>query len=126
MAQNLSKASTYEQTFRTRHRGSGRPAIGEPGGDDSTTLFPSKDRHPLLVRVAQRRAYAVVHYEQRERLAELYEQEMKVLTRRELEEVARDVGTPLDDSGKPRRVVQVRRGAGSADIATTSEGATDE
>jgi hypothetical protein len=89
----LSKASEYEQTFGTRHRGPGRPRVME----DGEVLFPSGDVHPVLVRVAQRRAYAVVHEENRERLHELYLSELAVLKRRGLTVVAEDSGVVLEE-----------------------------
>lgn len=61
-------------------------------------LFPSKDRNPLLARIAQRRAYAVVHEENRARLTEVFLKELKVLERRPIEEVASDVGINLTGS----------------------------
>lgn len=87
----LNPASIYEAMFKTRHRRSGRPALGEPGGDGET-LFPSGGAHPLLVRVAERRAVAVVHEEQRSRLNEVFRKELAVLARRGVQEVAEDIG----------------------------------
>jgi len=88
---NLSSASTYEQMFRTRHRRSGRPVRS-----DDEPLFGGVDVEPVLRRVAERRAYAVVHEEQRARLREVFEGELKVLRRRGVEEVARDSGISLE------------------------------
>lgn len=87
--QTLSKNSTYEQTFGTRHRGPGRPS-----GED---VFPRSDVHPLLRKVAQRRAFAVVHENNKEELAELYSEELAVLKRRGVEQVAADLGIELED-----------------------------
>lgn len=95
----LSSASVYEQMFKTRHRRAGRPvredgqdalfgAGGGAGGGDGVS--------PILRRVAERRAYAVVHEEQRARLREVFEGELKVLRRRGVEEVARDSGISLE------------------------------
>ena len=93
MAETLSKASPYEQTFGTRHR-----RVGRPQGD-TEPLFGSvlngRDVDPLIVKVARRRAYAVVAEEQRERLREVFERELKVLSRRELSVVAADAGVKL-------------------------------
>lgn len=85
----LSKISVYEQLFKTRHRGSGRPAAGSV---DDEPLFPAGDRHPLIVRVAQRRAYAVIHEENKARLRELFASEVRVLGKRGPEQVAADAG----------------------------------
>ena len=90
----LSTASIYEQTFRTRHRGAGRPARDSAGED---ILFSADGVHPVLVKVAQRRAFAVVHEEQRERLREVFGVELKVLKRRGVEEVARDAHIKLSE-----------------------------
>ena len=87
----LSNASIYEQMFKTRHRRAGRPV--SDGGD---VLFPSGGEHPLRVRIAERRAFAVVHEEQRERLREVFGVELKVLRRRDLAEIAADAGVKLD------------------------------
>lgn len=87
----LSNASIYEQMFKTRHR-----RVGRPSREDDDVLFPSGDAHPLLVRVAERRAFAVVHEEQRDRLRQVYGVELKVLSRRGVEEVARDAGITLE------------------------------
>lgn len=67
-------------------------------GDD--VLFGSRDDHPLLVRVAERRAYAVVHEEQRERLRTVFDAELRVLRRRGVKAVAADAGVALkEDDG---------------------------
>ena len=87
----LSKASVYEQMFHTRHRRSGRPERE----DGDSVLFNTADVHPVLARAAQRRAYAVVHEENRGRLREIFSIEMKVLKRRGVQEVATDIGMPL-------------------------------
>lgn len=93
MAEKLSKASVYEQTFGTRHR-----RVGRPSGD-TEPLFGSvlngRDVDPVLVMIAKRRAYAVVHEEQRERLQEVFAAELKVLNRRGLATVAEDAGVKL-------------------------------
>lgn len=92
----LSVASPYEQTFQTRHRGVGRPS------GDTEPLFGSvlngREVDPLIVLIAKRRAYAVVHEEQRERLAEVFDKEMAVLRRRGIETVAADAGVALKRS----------------------------
>lgn len=80
--------------FKTRHRRPGRPA--DSGGEP---LFPSGNAHPLVVRIAERRAFAVVHAEQRERLSEVFHNELKVLSRRELSEIAEDAGIKLMSAG---------------------------
>lgn len=89
----LSAASIYETMFQTRHRRSGRPERLD--GDDSV-LFETGDLHPVLARAAQRRAYAVLHEEGRERLREIFAVELKVLKRRGVEEVAADTGFDLE------------------------------
>lgn len=89
----LSNASVYEQMFHVRHRRAGRP-VRDDG--DEATLFPSSDAHPVLVRVAERRAFAVVHEEQRGRLREVFGVELKVLRRRGVAEVAADAGIKFD------------------------------
>lgn len=87
----LSPKSEYEQTFQTRHRGPGRPAAME----DGSVLFPAQNEDPVLVKVAQRRAFAVVHEQQRERLHSLYLDELAVLKRRGVAEVAEDSGIDI-------------------------------
>ena len=91
--ETLSKASPYEQTFKTRHRRVGRPT------GDTEPLFGSvlngREVDPVIVLIAKRRAYAVVHEEQRERLAEVFDAELKVLKRRGLQTVAADAGVKL-------------------------------
>jgi hypothetical protein len=90
----LSNASIYEQMFKTRHRRAGRPIRDEDDG----VLFPSTDAHPVLVRVAERRAFAVVHEENRDRLREVFRVELKVLSRRGIDEVAADAGISLKNA----------------------------
>lgn len=91
----LSIASDYEQLFGVRHRGAGRPL-----GDVAPVFVdPVGDTDPLLLAVAKRRAYAVVHEEQKERLAELFRKELKVLRRRGVEVVAADTGVALKLAG---------------------------
>ena len=87
----MSKASPYEKLFGTRRR-----SVGRPSGD-TEPLFSSLGREPdpVLATVAKRRAYAVVHEEQRERLQDVYLKELAVLGRRSLEEVAADAGIKL-------------------------------
>jgi hypothetical protein len=63
--------------------------------DKADVIFPSNGEHPVLLRAAERRAYAVVHEENRERLSEVFGVELKVLRRRGVEEVARDIGAKL-------------------------------
>lgn len=76
----LSNASVYEQMFGTVHRGVGRPM------GDVEPLFASaadlKSYDAGVVSAAKRRAYAVVHAEQRVRLREVFVRELKVLARR--------------------------------------------
>lgn len=83
----LSKSSPFEQAFKTRYRGPGRP----PGEE----VFETADVHPLIKRQAQRRAFAVVHGENRDRLNEVYRAELAVLKRRGVEAVAEDCGVEL-------------------------------
>jgi hypothetical protein len=92
----LSVASPYEQLFRTRYR-----SVGRPSGD-AEPLFAAPDADPDIAAVAKRRAYAVVHEEQRERLSELFERELRVLNRRGKDEVMADVGRRVrsTDSGE--------------------------
>jgi hypothetical protein len=88
----LARDSEYEQRFGTRHRRSGRPS----GGDD--VIFPSEGVHPVIQRLAMRRAMAVVLDESKERLAALYHSERKVLERRGLKQVAADAGIKVNVS----------------------------
>lgn len=83
---SLSTASPYEQMFKTRHRGRGRP------DGDVQPIFVAEGVDPVLVSVAKRRAYAVVHQEQRERMREIFEAELKVLRRRGTDVVLADTG----------------------------------
>lgn len=82
----LSSASPYENLFKTRHRGRGRP------DGEAEPIFEGGGADPLLVAVAKRRAYSVVHEEQRDRMREIFTQELKVLKRRGVDVVARDIG----------------------------------
>ncbi len=85
--QTLSNKSPYEQTFGTRYRGSGRPS-GE-------RVFPSVDESgldPAVHQVAKRRAFAVVHEENKDRLVEVFSAEAAVLRRRGTEQVLSDTG----------------------------------
>ena len=91
----LSPKSAYEQLFGVRHRRPGRPV-----SDDGEPLFPTGDVHPLIARVAQRRAFAVVHEEHRAELGSVYRAELAVLKRRELADVAEDVGVELVYEGE--------------------------
>lgn len=88
----LSRESVYEQTFGTRHRRAGRP-VG-----DTEPLFGGVEADPVIVAVAKRRAYAVVHEEQRDRLRDVFDRELKVLKRRGVEVVAKDAGVALKDN----------------------------
>lgn len=91
---SLSAVSVYEQMFGTRHRSVGRPA----GDVEPVFVDPTGGGvDPLLLSVAKRRAYAVVHQENRERLAEVFAVELKVLRRRGVKVVAGDVGVNLPD-----------------------------
>lgn len=87
----LSEHSPYEKLFGVRHRGRGRP-----DGTVEPVFAVDEGTDPLIASVAKRRAYAVVHEEQRERMAELFQAELKVLKRRGVERVASDVGLKLD------------------------------
>lgn len=93
----LSPQSEYEQMFKTRHRRAGRPPAAAASGLDENrgVLFDGSDSDPILVRVAQRRSFAIVHEENRERLAQLFKAELKVLRRRGVAEVAADAGISL-------------------------------
>ena len=93
MATQLSKASPYEQKFGTRHR-----SVGRPSGDVEP-VFPGNDREPLLVDVARRRAYALVHEENKATLNAYFEKELKVLERRGVEVVAADTGRKVRAAG---------------------------
>jgi len=92
---SLSKASPYENIFGTRHRGRGRP----DGSVEPVFVAPG-EVDPILVQVAKRRAYAVVHEEQRERMGDVFVAELKVLKRRGVATVAADVGLVLADSSE--------------------------
>lgn len=89
---SLSKASIYENLFGSRHRGPGRPT----DTDDTDPLFPTGENHPLLTDVAMRRAYAVVHEENKDRLREVFRTELNVLRRRGVEQVAVDSNRDLN------------------------------
>lgn len=88
----LSSASEYEQTFQVRHRPPGRPSR-----DDDEPLFPRGDIPDLIGRVAERRAYAVIHEKYRDELGAIYRNEVKVLLRRGVQVVATDVGVKVPD-----------------------------
>lgn len=104
---SLSAASPYEQLFKTRYRRVGRPADAEP-------VFNAPDADPFMVAVAKRRAFAVVHEENKDRLSEVFEREMRVLNRRGLEQVASDTGRRIrDESESPLHAAQ-RRNAQTA------------
>lgn len=93
MGESLSKASPYEQAFGTRHR-----KVGRPQGDTEPlfgTRLAGREVDPTIALIAKRRAYAVVQEEQRERLAEVFDAELRVLARRGVETVARDAGVKL-------------------------------
>jgi hypothetical protein len=85
--QTLSKASPYEQKFKTRHRGSGRPTADDL---DLEPVFPMGDSNPTVAAIARRRAYAVVHEEEKDRLREVFRAELRVLNRRDIAEVFED------------------------------------
>lgn len=86
---DLAKDSEYEQKFGVRHRRSGRPS----GGED--VIFPAEGVHPVIQRIAARRATAVVLEENKDRLAALYARERRVLERRGLKQVAADAGIKI-------------------------------
>ena len=86
-ARRLSPASEYEQLFGVRHRPPGRPSR-----ESDEPLFPRGDVPDVIGRVAERRAYAVVHEKYRAELAELYRRELKVLLKRGEEAVRADIG----------------------------------
>lgn len=83
----LSAASEYEQIFGVRHRPPGRPSRAEL----DEPLFPRGDVPDLVGRVAERRAYAVVHEKHRAELASIYRAELKVLLRRGEDAVRADI-----------------------------------
>lgn len=87
---DLAKDSKYEQMFGVRHRRSGRPG----GGND--VIFPGEGMHPLIQRIAARRATAVVLEEQKDRLADLFRREARVLEERGLKQVAADAGVKVN------------------------------
>jgi hypothetical protein len=107
VATTLSKSSEYEQKFRTRHRTPGRPTDTE----DVEPLFPAGDAHPVLANVARRRAYALVHEENKDRLREVFASELKVLRRRGLETVAEDARINLAKLESAEAVESSSRGA---------------
>jgi hypothetical protein len=86
---SLSSASIYEQLFGVRHRRAGRPS------GDTEPVFVAPDVDPLIALVAKRRAYAVIHEENKDRLAAVFNKELAVLKRRGVAEVARDAGVKL-------------------------------
>ncbi len=88
----LAKNSEYEQTFQTRHRPPGRPTRDA----DDEPLFPRVGVDDIIGRVAERRAYALVHEKHREELGAHYRAELKVLQRRGVEQVAADIGAKFD------------------------------
>lgn len=90
---SLSKASPYEQMFRARHRGPGRPTDVE----DQAPVFVDETANPILVKIARRRAYAVLHEEYKERMRELFKAEIKVLKRRDFFEVLEDARVSVFD-----------------------------
>ena len=95
---SLSAASPYEQAFKTRQR-----RVGRPQGDVEPlfgTLLNGRAVHPVIALVAKRRAYAVIAEEQRRRLAEVFDRELKVLSRRGVEVVAKDAGVKLKTEGE--------------------------
>lgn len=96
--QNLSPASIYERTFKTRQRSVGRPADAEP-------VFAPVDVDPVIRTIAQRRAYAVVHEENKGRLAEVFIAEVGVLRRRGAEQAAKDAGIDLSKRDKKKETV---------------------
>lgn len=89
---DLARDSEYEQKFHTRHRRSGRPG----GGED--VIFPGDGVHPVIQRIAARRATAVVLDENKDRLSALYARERRVLERRGLKQVAADAGIKINIS----------------------------
>jgi hypothetical protein len=94
--ETLSKASPYEQKFRTRHRGPGRPSEDDAGVDPEPVFMADED--PVIKKVAQTRAYAVVHEENKDRLREVFQAEIKVLRRRGREVVAADARIRLKEA----------------------------
>ena len=87
----MATTSIYETTFGTRHRPVGRPAKSEDGAAGEV-LFPAGNAAPLIASIARRRAYAVLHQESRERLAEIFAIELSVLNQRGEDQVRKDVG----------------------------------
>lgn len=88
--QTLSPKSPFEQTFKTRYRGPGRPS--------SSDTFEPVDAHPLLKKQAQRRAFAVVHENSKDDLNEIFLAELAVLKRRGVEQVAKDCNIVLGET----------------------------
>ncbi len=90
MDHELSPASEYKQTFGTRRPTPGRPTDREP-------MFGTANErvHPVLTTVARRRAFSVVHDEQRVRLRKLFQSELRLLKVRGVETVAADAGIDL-------------------------------
>ena len=93
--------------------------MGRPTGDTEPlfgTVLQGRTVDPVIVTVARRRAYAVVQEEQRARLREVFDRELRVLVRRGVEVVARDAGVKLKT-----------REDGSADAgASVTEGRNDD
>lgn len=87
----LDPESRYENVFGTRHRRAGRPL----GGDD--VIFPGDGVHPVIQRLAARRATAVVLEENKDELATIYARELRVLQRRGLKQVAADAGIAVKE-----------------------------
>ena len=90
MAERLSPDSPYESRFGTRKR-----SVGRPLGDTEPLFAVGDSVDPVVALVAKRRAYAVVHEEQRDRLKSLFNAEVKVLRRRGASRVAADAGVAL-------------------------------
>jgi hypothetical protein len=94
----MANKSEYEAMFGVRHRPPGRPT----GGDGS--LFPRGGVSELVGRVAERRAYAVIHEKYRDELARVYRAECAVLSARGDERVQADIASAVTDSTRKSMV----------------------
>lgn len=64
-------------------------------------LFPTDGEvHPRLRSIAERRAFAVVHEENRARLSEVFLKELRVLKRRDISEVFADAGLKYEPTAE--------------------------
>jgi len=78
-------------------------------------MFPGAGVSRLIADVARRRAYAVVHEEEKERLMEVFAVEREVLKARGVERVMKDIGkgaeVPLPGEGKGAEASGPEKGA---------------